>query len=582
MAWPHDVILGGQNRTRVTYDQLSLTQFAQGFIKNVLEEKSEKIWEKMLMYFADLMEDATDFSWSNAKAANAVILCEMERGRLTWEDSDRLDRLRRAHAQKHSFQKSQNWGRSETRKPWYCKSFQTGVCFHNKDHENGGNCIGIYVPTVQKWEAISTWGKILYFGQKQSKNKLGAALQMPLPCSNCTRIVRSTNCSNTKSLSNSSKKCDLSPTKGVNTTPIAVSPTLARDNTHVKQDGHEQTRSCVITENDSHLVPRKEAHRRVNYISSDGHLFVHTNKNHSNPARCTNSRSRVNDNKSVRVSKACNDNAVSYIAQNATEGGNSQGVGEIEAPNTMRALSYTRLYDINNASSDKYINTLMYRDVQKVTKTCDTKECNAFTKWKAQTDFDFGFVPLSDFIMPEKSIVTSDVVDCPITQHFLIKKTQVPNFLQLNVQKLHEYLSEYWDQQLLQLVTFGFPLDFNRQCVLKANKTNHASAVKHPADIETYLKEEKQYKAILGPFKENPIHNCHYSPFMTRDKPGSENRRVIIDLSWPPDNSVNAGIHKDSYLGTDFSLTFPTVDHITDALKNITQNQRFSHYKLCG
>ena len=192
MAWPHDVILGGQNRTRVTYEQLSLTQFAQGFIKNVSEEKSEKIREKMLMYFADLMEDATDFSWSNA--ASAVILCEMERGRLTWEDSDRLDRLRRAHAQKHSFQKSQIWGRSETRKPWYCKSFQTG------------------------------------------------------------RIVRSTNCSNTKSLSNSSKKCDLSPTKGVNTTTIASSPTLARDNTHVKQDGHELTRSCVITENDSHLV----------------------------------------------------------------------------------------------------------------------------------------------------------------------------------------------------------------------------------------------------------------------------------------------------------------------------------------
>ena len=46
VAWPHDVILGGQNRTRVTYDQLSLTQFAQGFIKNVLQEKSEKSREK--------------------------------------------------------------------------------------------------------------------------------------------------------------------------------------------------------------------------------------------------------------------------------------------------------------------------------------------------------------------------------------------------------------------------------------------------------------------------------------------------------------------------------------------------------
>ena len=76
---------------------------------------------------------------------------------------------------------------------------------------------------------------------------------------------------------------------------------------------------------------------------------------------------------------------------------------------------------------------------------------------------------------------------------------------------------------------------------------------------------------------------------MTRDKPGSENRRVIIDLSWPSENSVNAGIHKDSYLGTDFSLTFPTVDHITDALKNIGRgallfkidiNRAFRHVKI--
>ena len=30
---------------------------------------------------ADLVEDATDFSWQGAKAAHAVLLCDMERGR---------------------------------------------------------------------------------------------------------------------------------------------------------------------------------------------------------------------------------------------------------------------------------------------------------------------------------------------------------------------------------------------------------------------------------------------------------------------------------------------------------------------
>ena len=54
---------------------------------------------------------------------------------------------------------------------------------------------------------------------------------------------------------------------------------------------------------------------------------------------------------------------------------------------------------------------------------------------------------------------------------------------------------------------------------------------------------------------------------MTRDKPGSENRRVIIDLSWPIGSSVNSGIDKDSYMGTEFALVLPTVDHITDQLK---------------
>ena len=35
----------------------------------------------MISYMADLMEDATDFSWQGAKAAHTVLLCDMERGR---------------------------------------------------------------------------------------------------------------------------------------------------------------------------------------------------------------------------------------------------------------------------------------------------------------------------------------------------------------------------------------------------------------------------------------------------------------------------------------------------------------------
>ena len=140
---------------------------------------------------------------------------------------------------------------------------------------------------------------------------------------------------------------------------------------------------------------------------------------------------------------------------------------------------------------------------------------------------------------------------------------------ELNICLWEKVLSEYWDKQLLELLRFGFPLDFNRQSTLKSDGRNHASATEHPADVLAYIQEETNHKAILGPFHTDPIPNIHFSPFMTREKPNSDTRRVILDLSWPKGNSVNAGIDKNSYLGSEFALTFPTVDNIADELKRI-------------
>ena len=178
VAWPHDNVLGGATRQRLTYDQLSLTQFIQGFTRNILDERDNEIRECMLWYLNDLMEDATDFSWGSAKAAHAVLLCEMERGSVTWTNTSRIDRIRRAHAQKHQVGR-ENWGKkdSEAKKPWFCKSYQFGQCTFSKDHEQGGRMhkhICAHCPSL---------GKILAHPQKDcnnvkrqnSKNELAAA-----------------------------------------------------------------------------------------------------------------------------------------------------------------------------------------------------------------------------------------------------------------------------------------------------------------------------------------------------------------------------------------------------------------------
>ena len=165
----------------------------------------------------------------------------------------------------------------------------------------------------------------------------------------------------------------------------------------------------------------------------------------------------------------------------------------------------------------------------------------------------------------------------PFEIHELVKSTGRPNFMQarfplesqLNVEAWEKYLHGYWDRQLLQLIRFGFPLDFNRSCPLTHKQANHKSAMEFPNDINAYIEEEKKYNALLGPFDSHPISSGHCSPFMTRAKPNSDRRRVIVDLSWPIGASVNAGIGKTSYLGSTFSLTFPTVDDITKQLKSI-------------
>ena len=140
VPWPHDTVLGGSSRQRMSYDQLTWCQWVQGFARNILEEKSQKTRENMLHYLSDLMEDANDFNWHGAKAAHAVLMCDMERGAVTWDDTARIDRVRRAHAQKH-VQNVKNYGKNGevgSKRPWFCKMYQLGSCLFAKDHESNG------------------------------------------------------------------------------------------------------------------------------------------------------------------------------------------------------------------------------------------------------------------------------------------------------------------------------------------------------------------------------------------------------------------------------------------------------------
>ena len=194
-----------------------------------------------------------------------------------------------------------------------------------------------------------------------------------------------------------------------------------------------------------------------------------------------------------------------------------------------------------------------------------------------------GFLPISNLKRLQiasslkPNVVLKDDHFDPIAVHKTVRSTGKYNFdgakIQLpsniNFHVLEHLAHDYWDYQLPYFLNFRFPFDFphEQEKILTSAKDNHTSAIQYPEHVETYIKTEQDHKAIFGPYEIPPYgDNTHVSPFMSRDKPDSENRRIIIDLSWPLEASVNHFTKANMYLSTMYKLQYPTVDNITETL----------------
>ena len=97
----------------------------------------------MLDFLVALLDDSNDFSWAVAKASHAVLLCRMEQGEIVdYTQTNLVDRVRRAHAQRHithtSFNATQNLKKSKTTKSMPCNFYNQGSCNFSTTHETKG------------------------------------------------------------------------------------------------------------------------------------------------------------------------------------------------------------------------------------------------------------------------------------------------------------------------------------------------------------------------------------------------------------------------------------------------------------
>ena len=148
------------------------------------------------------------------------------------------------------------------------------------------------------------------------------------------------------------------------------------------------------------------------------------------------------------------------------------------------------------------------------------------------------------------------------------KQFNLPNYLgarfevpsDLNCTIWDDLLVGYEDSAVATFLRYGWPSSYTAPAPPTPTYKNHPSALAHTADIDRFLAKEVGKGAMLGPFKSPPfVEWTQVSPLMTVPKKDSTARRVIIDLSYPIGHSVNSGVAKNFFQGSEFTYTLPTI-----------------------
>ncbi|MES9902603.1 MAG: hypothetical protein ABW168_07960 [Sedimenticola sp.] len=148
---------------------------------------------------------------------------------------------------------------------------------------------------------------------------------------------------------------------------------------------------------------------------------------------------------------------------------------------------------------------------------------------------------------------------------------KIPVNENMNFSFMRHMLASYNDKIVCEFLEFGFPLGCIKEPCQNTSKSfrNHKGAREFPVEINKYFVKEMEHKTVLGPFKHNPFKKSAMilSPLNSVPKNNTEERRIILDLSFPKGNSVNDSIVKDIYLGDKVSLIYPKVDDFVELIK---------------
>ena len=94
ISWPHHHCFAGPGGQLPDYKELSPLQFMVGFLGCLQEENSSTIKANMIEYGRHLFQDAIETNWATAKHTHMVLLQDIKKGRCTWRNPDKIEKIR--------------------------------------------------------------------------------------------------------------------------------------------------------------------------------------------------------------------------------------------------------------------------------------------------------------------------------------------------------------------------------------------------------------------------------------------------------------------------------------------------------
>ena len=94
-----------------------------------------------------------------------------------------------------------------------------------------------------------------------------------------------------------------------------------------------------------------------------------------------------------------------------------------------------------------------------------------------------------------------------------------------------------------------------------------------------YFETKIKHKALWGAYDTPPI-PLHLSPFLSRPKPNSDHRRMIIDLSWPKGHSDNSATCTNIHVNAACALSNHAIDHMVETAVQANHSEDCFLYKV--